>query len=121
MLRAQEHLQKNAQRAVTQMKTQLDQLRQKEKTLLLLMSEGDPMLVNSLMHSHTKQIKRVSQDRKKIDAALQEMKEQTRKHGVSMEIVKRLISVQEEAQAKMQEKKDQLELIDQSVQKNQSF
>ncbi|SNY92158.1 hypothetical protein SAMN04515647_2403 [Cohaesibacter sp. ES.047] len=115
LLKAQEQMQRNAQRAVDKASKELDYLRQKEMELLSLMSDGDPLLVNALMNSHVNQIRQVNQRKNDMQDALETLKSETRKQAVFMEAVKRMASVLEQEERSEAEKKNHQEIIEQTA------
>ena len=103
---------KSTMRAVEKTVQQKTHLREKEAMLVKLMAEGDPVLVNALMASHAKQLKKVAVERAELDQALEVLQQQLRKHGTTMESVKRFLSMVEAKERKEQEKADNLEIIE---------
>ncbi|WP_319498413.1 hypothetical protein [uncultured Cohaesibacter sp.] len=112
LLHAQEQLHKSTMQAVEQTVQQKKQLRAREASLVKLMAEGDPVLVNALMASHAKQLKKVARERAELDQALEILQQQLRKHGTTMESVKRFLSMVEAKERKEQEKQDNLDILE---------
>nr|WP_321462032.1 hypothetical protein [uncultured Cohaesibacter sp.] len=112
LLHAQEQMHNSTQRAVEQTVQQKTELRQKEASLVRLMAEGDPILVNALMASHARQLKKVAKERAELDQALAVLQKQLRKHGTTMESVRRFLSMVEAKERKEQEKSDNMEILE---------
>ena len=118
LLSAQEQMQLSAQRAVDKATRELELLRQKELAVMALMSEGDTMMVNALMHSHINQIRQVSQLKQDMQMALETLKSETRKQAVSMEVVKRMVKMLEEEDRREREKRDHQEIVERTANQN---
>ncbi|WP_321337588.1 hypothetical protein [uncultured Cohaesibacter sp.] len=112
LLHAQEQMHKSTQQAVEQTVQQKTHLREKEASLVKMMAEGDPILVNALMASHAKQLKKVAKERAELDQALEVLQQQLRKHGTTMESVRRFLTMVEDKERKEREKSDNLEILE---------
>ena len=121
LLSAQEQMQLSAQRAVDKATRELELLRQKELAVMALMSEGDTMMVNALMHSHINQIRQVSQLKQDMQMALETLKSETRKQAVSMEVVKRMVKMLEEEDRREREKRDHQEIVERTANQNEDL